>query len=331
MFNLDPGRISDWIRARGYSVVALQLPEGLKTKAFEISEGISESTGATVIILGDPCYGACDVHSGFREIADALVHIGHSKIPSMGEDPDVLFIEAFHTGDVYDSVCSMAGNLPEKVGVLATVQYVSCINDAVRALEDSGKKAFVGKGDDRICHDGQVLGCNVSVAESVAGDVDGYLFLGEGDFHPLAASFSSDKPVTVLNPLSGEVRSLDGKKDRILRVRFAAIERARHAESFLIIECLKEGQSRPSDARRIADIVKSKGKKAYVIAMREISPAALKPYRVDAYICTACPRIAMDDAAVYEKPMLTVTEAEVALGLREWEGYAFDAIRPDGL
>jgi len=50
------------------------------------------------------------------------------------------------------------------------------------------------------------------------------------------------------------------------------------------------------------------------------------PYRVDAYINTACPRIAMDDSARYSKPMLTLVEAEIVLGIREWDNYEFDSI-----
>ena len=62
--------------------------------------------------------------------------------------------------------------------------------------------------------------------------------------------------------------------------------------------------------------------------MNELSPQNLMAYRVDAFISTACPRLAMDDSSRYDKPILTPTEAEVSLGLREWDNYAFDVIRP---
>ena len=211
---------------------------------------------------------------------------------------------------------------------MATIQYVGCIPSAVEAISESGRIAVVGEGDARIAYPGQVLGCNVSTAESVSEEVDGYLFLGEGDFHPLAASFSCDKPVLVLNPISGEARTLDEKRDRMLRVRFAAIERARQAASFLVLVCSKEGQTRKAEAEAIASEIRAAGKKAHVAVMEEINPTALLPYNVDAYVCTGCPRIAMDDAAIYVKPMLTLPEARIALGLESWDDYSFDAIRP---
>ena len=54
--------------------------------------------------------------------------------------------------------------------------------------------------------------------------------------------------------------------------------------------------------------------------MEEVTPMSLMSYRVDAYVCTACPRIAMDDAARYDRPMLTPPEAEVVIGTREKKG-----------
>jgi 2-(3-amino-3-carboxypropyl)histidine synthase len=62
--------------------------------------------------------------------------------------------------------------------------------------------------------------------------------------------------------------------------------------------------------------------------MEEINPMSLMSYRVDAYVNTACPRIAMDDSARYERPMLTIPELEIVLDERTWDGYEFDQIRP---
>jgi 2-(3-amino-3-carboxypropyl)histidine synthase len=43
-------------------------------------------------------------------------------------------------------------------------------------------------------------------------------------------------------------------------------------------------------------------------------------------VTTACPRVALDDAAKYRIPILTPPEFEVLLGEREWEEYEFDEI-----
>ena len=326
MFDFELETISRWISDGGYSSVALQMPEGLKIRAPEISEFLEKTTGVSVVIVGRPCYGACDLFD-YHGWADALVHFGHSPIPSQGDDPDVLYIESRSDADVDDSILGSLSPLPERVGLLATVQYLGLIPKVKSILESSGRTVSVGEGDRRIMHPGQVLGCNCTAAEAVADDVDGFLFIGEGDFHPLAAAFGMQKQVLVLNPVTGEVRDMAETRDRILRRRFAAIQGAKEAESFLVIVCSKIGQNRSEEADSIVRVLKDSGRRAQKVVIEEISPMALMSYQVDAFVNTACPRIAMDDSARYPKPMLTPPELEIALGLREWNDYLFDQIR----
>ena len=327
MFDLKLDYIAAWISNGGYSSVALQLPEGLKIRATGIIDFLSERTNSKFIVLGDPCYGACDIFYNFKDVADALVHFGHSPIPSQEIEEDVLYIEAFYHADVKDALERYIDQLPDRIGLLATVQYIGCLEQAKEVIEGHGKKAVIAKGDRRTCYPGQVLGCDCSSAEN-ASDVDIFLFIGEGDFHPLAAAFGVGKEIRVLNPITGELRSVDDVRDRILRKRFAAIERARSAESFLVIVCSKIGQRRDRVADDIVEKIKASGKRAYKAFMNELSPQNLMAYRVDAFVSTACPRLAMDDYSRYDRPILTPTEVEVSLGLREWDDYAFDVIRP---
>ncbi len=328
MFDLRLEYIASWIRDRGFASVAIQLPEGLKIRATEITDFIVKNTGSQVIVLGDPCYGACDTFVSFGDIADALVHFGHSPIPSLEVPDNVLYIEALYTADISDKVRSIAGELPENIGLIATVQYIRCLDDAKAVLESCGKKVLIGTGDKRTVYPGQILGCDCSAAEAVASSVDMFLFIGEGDFHPLAAAFGVGKDMRVLNPITGELRSVDEVRDRILRKRFAAIERARDAKSFLVIVCSKVGQRRDEVADDIVSKIRASGRIAYKAYMNELSPQNLMAYRVDAFVSTACPRLAIDDYSRYDKPILTPPEAEIAIGSREWEHYEFDVIRP---
>ncbi len=326
LFDLQIDTIESWIRGRGFHSVALQLPEGLKIRATEISDRLSEDLGIDVFILGYPCYGACDLFTGYRDYAEALVHFGHSPIPNLPQDENVLYIEARANVEVDDALKAHIDEIPQKVGLLASVQYVHLLPKAKSLLESAGKTVFIGTGDSRICYPGQVLGCNCSSALAVNDDVDGYLFLGEGDFHPLAVAFGAPRKLLVLNPITGELRNLDDKRDRMLRKRFAAICVAQDAQKFLVIVCGKIGQRRSEAADAIVGKLKAAGKTVYRLVTDEINPAALISYQVDAYVNTACPRIAMDDSVRYEHPMLTIPEAEIVLGLRTWEDYVFDSI-----
>ncbi|MBE6527604.1 MAG: diphthamide biosynthesis enzyme Dph2 [Thermoplasmata archaeon] len=327
MFDFQLDNIVAWIRDGGFSSVALQLPEGLKIRATEIADYLSERTGVEVLVIGFPCYGACDLFN-YKGRADALVHFGHSPIPSQGDDPNVLYIESRSDATVDDSILDNLKELPQRVGLLATIQYLDLIPKVRSILESSGRTVLVGTGDRRIAYPGQVLGCNCSSAEAVLDDVDAFLFIGEGDFHPLAAAFGVDKDILVLNPITNEVRSMSETRDRILRKRFAAIQSAKGAQSFLVIVCSKVGQDRTSEADRVVRLIRDHGMKAYKAVMEEITPISLMAYRVDAYVNTACPRVAMDDSAKYDRPMLTIPELEIVLDERVWADYQFDQIRP---
>jgi 2-(3-amino-3-carboxypropyl)histidine synthase len=48
-------------------------------------------------------------------------------------------------------------------------------------------------------------------------------------------------------------------------------------------------------------------------------------FQLDAFVSTACPRLAIDDYLRFRKPMLTPIELEVALGARKWDDYLFDS------
>ena len=66
---------------------------------------------------------------------------------------------------------------------------------------------------------------------------------------------------------------------------------------------------------------------ASLFLMDLVSPEHLAGYRVDAWVNTACPRIAIEDILQYKLPILTPQEFEIVLGVREWKDYAFDEIR----
>lgn len=327
MFDFQLENIVAWIRDGGYSSVALQLPEGLKIRATEISDYLSEKTGVDVLVIGLPCYGACDLFN-YKGKTDALVHFGHSPIPSQGDDPNVLYIESRSDANLGKEILPMLEILPQRVGLLATIQYLDLLPKVKSMLESTGRTVIIGTGDRRIAYPGQVLGCNCSAAESVLDDVDVFLFLGEGDFHPLAAAFGVKKEVFVMSPVTKEFRNMSEIRDRILRKRFAAIQSAKDAQSFLVIVCSKIGQDRSAQADAAVSKIRSKGLKAYKAVMEEITPASLMAYRVDAYVNTACPRVAMDDSARYDRPMITLTELDIVLGEKFWDSYQFDQIRP---
>ena len=326
MHDFRLSEVSDFIEMRKAKLVALQFPEGLISQARVVVEELERRTGARFIVLADACYGACDVNLDYRKYADVLIHFGHTEIPSLMNDEGVFFVEVRAEVDIFSILPEAEKRLNRNVGLITTAQHIDSIGAVADRLAKDGFRVEVGKGDGRIKHPGQLLGCNVSAARRVEPLVDCFLFIGSGDFHPLAVAMCTTKPVIILDPYMKAVRDVEELKERILRQRHGAIARAKEAISFGILVSSKPGQRRTELAERLKTLVESKGKRALLLVANNVDPDRLVAFDVDAYVSTSCPRLAIDDYMRYRKPILTPPELEIVLGEREWEGYAFDEI-----
>ena len=246
------------------------MPEGLKTHAVIVAEELEKLTGASCIILADPCFGACDIPTNIEDIADVLVQFGHSEIPSMNCSSSVLFVEVFFDIDVIPMLQKILPELSPNIGLVTTVQHIRMLPGIRSWLEMNGIHVEIGQGDDRIKYAGQLLGCNVSAASSVKENVDQYIYIGSGDFHPLSVAITTSKPVTIIDPYVGDIRNMDALPDRILRQRHAAITRASNAQRFLILVSRKPGQMRLELAVKLRDMILKSGKHAEIVSMDEI-------------------------------------------------------------
>ncbi|WP_128567269.1 diphthamide biosynthesis enzyme Dph2 [Methanocella paludicola] len=313
----DVPKITGIISARNAKTIGFQFPEGLKRQAPALAKEVEAKTGALVIISGDPCYGACDIDDALLDMVDVLFHFGHSRI---SDDDRIVFMEYYHDVDVDRAVASALPLLGQKVGVVTTVQHIHKLDDIAKILTDAGREPVISKGDSRITYPGQVLGCNFS---AVPAGVDSFLFVGSGNFHPMGMRLAHKVPVVAADPFTGEARLVDVEK--IMKQRYAVMAKAMDAKKWGIIVGMKSGQQRLALAKRLKDIAGD----AVLISIKEISPDRLLNFKVDAYVSTACPRIAIDDAGRFPAPVLTPVEFEMVKGLRSWEDLALDEIAGD--
>jgi 2-(3-amino-3-carboxypropyl)histidine synthase len=212
------------------------------------------------------------------------------------------------------------------VGLLTTTQHRHALDEAVSVLRGAGITPVLGKGGRRLAFMGQVLGCDLSAARVVAGNVDAFLLVGGGAFHAVGIALATGKPVVLADVELGEARSVDEERDVVLRRRSAVIESARSAGSFGIIVESRPGQQRWELARSLRDELADAGMDPVLMLLREVSPDRLVALGMDAYVSTACPRIAVDDQSAYPVPVLTPQEVRVLLGTEPWEGYRLDEI-----
>lgn len=320
-FDFDLDRIVSLIKEMNAKLIGLQFPEGLKRRAVEIARLLEEGTGAIALISGKPCYGACDIDIELADSVDLLFHFGHA--PILDFNKKVVYIEARAGVDLLPVVKKALPLLRgERVAVITTVQHVHKLEEICFFLEEHGKKCILGKGDSRIKYPGQVLGCDFL---AVRVDADEYLFIGSGSFHPLGVALASHRRVLAADPFTREVWEVN--PDKILRQRFAIIAKSMNAKTFGIIISTKIGQRREDLGHRLRAMAKKHGLEAFLILMDLVTPEELTCFKVDAFVNTACPRIAIDEAARFSTPLLSPIEFEIVLGERKWEDMVFDEIR----
>jgi 2-(3-amino-3-carboxypropyl)histidine synthase len=313
-------RIVEAVEERGAEKVGLQFPEGLKRRAPRVADDLRELLpgGTRVLISGQPCYGACDLDTYMMRRTDVFVHFGHSP---MKESEKILYVPLFSNVEVApimeESLSELAA--PEEdpdVGLVTTAQHMNKFDEMRAWLEDRGYTVHTRRGDDRLTHEGQVLGCNYASAEV---DADQVLYVGGGKFHPLGLAMEHpDKKVVIADPVNNVVTVADTEK--FLKQRYGAVHRAMDAETWGVVFCTKIGQGRWDVANDIVE----RNEDAYLLTMDEVTPDRLVQFGFDAYVNTGCPRITTDDGPQFKKPMLTPGEYEIAVGNEPLDSLSFD-------
>lgn len=317
------------IKSKGHKLIGLQFPDGLRDFYAEVAQAVEASTGAQVVISADPSYGACDLADDeLQKVrADCLIHFAHTQMPHLSkfERMPVYYVRAESTYDVRAVVEKAIPQLSgRRVGVVATTQHLHRLPEVEAMLRAAGYEPLIQDGDARISSAGQVLGCNYTTARK---DADSYLYLGSGNFHPLGLALNTEKPIVCADPYNNEVRTMEEERRRFLKQRYGAIASIRDARTFGVVASSKQGQLRWNMALALKRRIEKRGRKAYLLLIKQIAPEYLINFRhLDAFVCTACPRVAIDDYGRYPKPIVTPIELEIALGDRPLDDYKLDEI-----
>lgn len=192
---------------------------------------------------------------------------------------------------------SRSRKLPRKVGLIATVQYISFLKIIKKELERIGKKVSIAKGA-ITKFPGQILGCDIGAAKKLS-NVDAFLFVGSGRFHAEQAALAVKKPVFIWQPEGGsklseitkeEISKLLGRK-KVALVNFIA------AEQVGIIVSIKPGQENLSKALEVKKKLKKKGKTAFIFIADTINLQELENFSSNerlAWLNMACPALNME-------------------------------------
>ncbi|MEM4282669.1 MAG: diphthamide synthesis protein [Candidatus Woesearchaeota archaeon] len=194
----------------------------------------------------------------------------------------LLYLQAKVNGSIKIPDSELA-KLPSKIGLVASIQHI----DELPKLKKRIKKAVIG---------GQVLGCRVDSAEKIASKVDGFLFVGSGEFHPIGIAIATGKPVYILDPLSPKkgLQKLSPERiERFLKKKKAAMLKFLHAKSVGLIISTKNGQRNIKHAIALKELLDKNSKETYLFLCDtlEFDQLANFPF-IDCWVNAACPRIA---------------------------------------
>ncbi len=320
-YDLEVERVLEEVRRLDARRVLIQLPDGLRPQTFTLVERLREGTGAEIFIAGGSCYGACDLALSQADSlkADLIVHYGHNRMLPDMEVP-VLYIEARSRVDPKPAV-EKALPLMEgwrRIGLTTTVQHIHRLREVEEMLRERGMEPLIGRGRSRLSRDGLVTGCDYDSALSIVKMVEGYLFIGGGRFHAIGLAFATGRRVVAADPhLASAFTIEESEIKRMLMRRAAALEAAKRAKRFCIVVSLKPGQLHLEEALNLKTGLERHGKEAVILCLDEVRAEALNNFtEAEAFIDTACPRIALDGLEDLRKPFLTLREAEALIGLK---------------
>ena len=326
--DLEPAKA--FLQEKKAATAIVQIPEGLKSKTAWIAEELGKECG-NVFIKMDPCYGACDLPLNDMKVlnADCVIHIGHGAIHPHKNIFYLPLQYRFTEKELEENVSRLLKELGKRkinsVALVANAQYVESLPLIRKMLFNEGVKSFEGKASSRIASEGQILGCNYTVVESIQTVVQASVYFGDGYFHPLGLMFGTEKPVFVVNPLTETVEEISEKqRDRFLRKRFAAIAEASQCKSFGIIVSIKSGQRQKEKALELKKAIERHGKKAVLLEMDLVVESYMKGIGVGCLVNTACNRIVLDDSENWKTLIINPTECLIALGEKTWEEWKPD-------
>ena len=197
--------------------------------------------------------------------------------------------------------------LPKNIGLATTVQFLDFVDEIKQYLESNGKNIFIDKIRQK--YEGQLLGCDTGAADKIKDNVDAFLYIGTGVFHPFGIALNIDKDVFCYDPINAMLSKIDrAKVERYNRKRKAAYMKFLEAEEIGILVSLKPGQN---NFRKAVELKKQlKDKNCYVFAFDTLDFSQVENFPfIQCWVNTACNRI-LDDNEKFPKPIVDLSDIE---------------------
>ena len=222
----------------------------------------------------------------------------------------VLFLEAPYSGKV--ELCQDTLNYIkkyQKIGLYSAIQFCNNLNLVKKQLQNLGITIISSQAKRTGC-ESQLLGCD-SAKDSLNTDeeVDAFLYIGDGKFHPLALAYGQDKEIMCDDPI-GKKLTLITKEDVAANLRRAkgSLVKFLSSQNIGVVITIKPGQEYYRSSLKLESIYPDK--KFYYFIDNNISFNQLENFPfIDMWINTACPRIGTDDQKQFRKGVINLKDA----------------------
>ena len=228
-----------------------------------------------------------------------------------------LFLEAPYSGTVelsQDTLDYLKEKNYKTVALYASVQFVNNLEKVKEQLEKNNIRTVTSRAD-RTHVEGQLLGCdNYHSSLNLKEDIDCYLYVGDGKFHPLALVYGQKdneemKEIVVNDPIQKKM-FLMGLEDirGILKKYKGSLVKFLSSDSIGIIITIKPGQEHFRPALELKK--KFPDKKFYYFIDNVVSFDQLENFNfIDVWVNTTCPRVGFDDQEKFVKGVINLNDA----------------------
>jgi len=223
---------------------------------------------------------------------------------------DILYLEAPYSGTVELCEETLAHLKKFKsVGLFASVQFVNKLAKVETQLSELGIKVVYSKPK-RAHAKGQLLGCNVyHDSLNLLEEVDCYLYIGDGKFHPLALVYGqkdSVKEVICDDPIQKKMTILEDVEKNLKKYK-GSLVKFYSSNSIGVIVSIKPGQEQLKCSLGLEE--KYPDKKFYYFVDNNVSFDQLENFPfIDVWINTACPRIGLDEQEHFRKGVVNLMD-----------------------
>ena len=187
----------------------------------------------------------------------------------------VIFMPAKSKFDINEVIKKV--RVDGKVGLVASAQYIHKLEEAQKLIPNS----IIA---------GQVLGCNALAAKKVENEVDSFLFIGSGPFHPIEIAVKTKKPTYMANPNTNEFSRVSEEEIKMYENKIKARTKKFYAaEKVGILVSTKPGQNNMKLALKLQEKL---NKESYIFSFDTLNVDLFEDFPdIEIWINTACPRI----------------------------------------